>query len=112
MLSSSKFLRSSARRFLIILLDRNFRGKRYEVYRVYSASLVRGFWDEEFFAKKPRTTEVPRTREVHLFWACITPTCIPDTVYALKHVYVPARNFGSNLESAVMSNVLRYLCCV
>ena len=34
-----------------------------------SASLVRGFWDEEFFAKKPRTTEVPRTREVHLFWA-------------------------------------------
>ena len=23
------------------------------------------------------------------------------TVYALKHVYVPARNFGSNLESAV-----------
>ena len=35
-----------------------------------SASLVRGFWDEEFFAKKPRTTDqVPRTREVHLFWA-------------------------------------------
>ena len=47
------------------------------VLKYSSASLVRGFWDEEFFAKKPRTTEVPRTKEVHLFWACITPTCIP-----------------------------------
>ena len=67
-----------------------------------SASLVRGFWDEEFFAKKPRTTEVPRTKEVHLFWACIINTHV-HTVYALKvkHVYVPARNFGSNLEFAV-----------
>ena len=51
------------------------------VYAYSSASLVRGFWDEEFFAKKPRTTEVPRTREVHLFWACKTPTCIPFMRY-------------------------------
>ena len=36
------------------------------VGREYSIpSLVRGFWDEEFSAKKPRTTEGPRSREGH-----------------------------------------------
>ena len=58
---------------------------------VYSrTSLTRGFWEEINRAKKPRTVEVPRVREVSylspIFW-CYVLTCT-NTIIQLPYLDV------------------------
>ena len=52
-------------------------------YSRTSLSLTRGFWEEINRAKKPRTVEVPRVREVSylfpIFW-CYVLTCINTSI--------------------------------